>query len=498
MKQQKEQLDSEQLLNSMATKEFNDDITALLKSRTPLLFLYCNEEKRLKSYFKYLASSRGYKVFIWDCYLGLLDLSTEKKALGTTEDLKEATVVLDKIIEQAELDKETAKEMKDPDGNGSIFILLDFHRFLQDNDPLIERRIKRFSSIVSTTHIVMTGSELQLSKTIEDYVSVLDFPYPNKKEIEKCLDNLIDGIEKQGKLPNLRKDTEKNKEDIINSANGLTMTEVQTAFNKSVVTYKKFDIKTILKEKEQVIKKRGVLEFLSNDISTDNVGGLENLTNWLKLRKSVFSSDASSYGIPAPKGTLVLGPPGTGKSLCAKAAAGTFGIPLLRLDFGRLYGSLVGESERTTRDIIRLAETVAPCVLENTNIVIDNKNTTIKEAFESAENNIKNQISIFKNKLNEEEQKIIYINKENNIKIDGFKDGEIKQLNLKALIRTKKNENIIRITTKSGKFIEATKNHMIMNEKGKMIQIKDFVVGDIIITAGINSTPGENSCDNKK
>ena len=234
------------------------------------------------------------------------------------------------------------------------------------------------------------------------------------------------------------------------------------------------------------------MEFFPSDLSMADVGGLKNLTNWLKLRKCAFSDDASTYGLPAPRGCLAIGVSGGGKSLCAKAAANLFEIPLLRLDFGRLFGSLVGDSEKNSRQAIALAEAISPCVLGQTEITVNNQKDMIENIFNLAENNKNNEISVFNNENGEEVQRVVYLDRNDKNKIVGYKDEAIKDVKLKALIRTKKKEKLVKITTKSGKTIIVTKNHMLMGEENKMKETKEFKVGDRISIVDSNNIQGDN------
>jgi len=152
-------------------------------------------------------------------------------------------------------------------------------------------------------------------------------------------------------------------EQLINAASGLTLTEAQTAFSKSLVAHHDWDIATILEEKKQIISKSGMLEYFDKPISMKDVGGLKKLTGWIGERKTTFSEEAETYGLKKPRGLLTIGMPGCGKSLVCKAISSEWGMPLLRLDFGRLFGSLVGDSEKNAREAIKLAEAVAPSIL---------------------------------------------------------------------------------------------------------------------------------------
>ena len=209
--------------------------------------------------------------------------------------------------------------------------------------------------------IVMIGPHFQCTPALEKCINVIDFPYPNKDEIKIALYTMVEDVLPQH--PTMKQDTINREEEIIRSVSGLTLPEAEAAFAKSIVVNKKIDIPTLLKEKRQIIRKTGVLEFVNSDLGLDSVGGLGNLTAWLKKRRVAFDDDAHAFGVSFPKGVLLIGVPGGGKSLAAKATAQFYNMPLLRLDFGALFNSLMGESERTARHALRMAETVSPCVL---------------------------------------------------------------------------------------------------------------------------------------
>jgi ATP-dependent 26S proteasome regulatory subunit len=351
----------EEALNAMATPEFTNELIAYLKIRCPLIYITCNEEKRLLTYFKHLASARGYHVYIWDCYLGLVDLINDKKVKGISDDITDPEAALDKIIEASEGDELNEKSLGKQGVAGNIYILLDFHRYLQDALPTTERRLKRLAKIESMTSVIVTGPHFESTPAIENIFQVLDFPYPNDSEISQTLHTLCGAV--ASKLPKLNDELESREEELIKSAGGLTIIEAQNAFAKSVVIHKKFDIPTILKIKKQIIRRKGILEYYEPTVGMQDIGGLKNMVHWFERRKLAFHSDAEKYGLPFPRGVLMLGAPGTGKSLAAKAISKLYEMPLLRLDFGRLFNSLVGESERTARECIKVAESMAPAIL---------------------------------------------------------------------------------------------------------------------------------------
>lgn len=157
------------------------------------------------------------------------------------------------------------------------------------------------------------------------------------------------------------------REKLVKAALGLTQEEAEKVYRKAVVMHGRLseaEVDIILSEKKQLIRRNGILEFIEEDESIDAVGGLEELKRWLLQRSEAFTERARAYGLPAPKGLLILGVPGCGKSLIAKTTARLWGLPLLRLDMGRVYdGSMVGKSEANLRSALRTAESLAPAIL---------------------------------------------------------------------------------------------------------------------------------------
>lgn len=353
------QEDHEQILNLMATKEFNDDIAALLKIRSPIVYLICNEEQRMLSYFERFSAARGYKIYTWDCHMGLLDILTNQKSQSVSSDITDPDNVLDVIIKDAELDKQNAKNLAEKQVNGKVYLLLDFYRYIGDAET--ERRLKRISQIDSMTTIIITGPSLVTTPGLENLFSVLDFPYPNKNEIRGAIQSICKAVQKS--IPTIYDEAKKNEYEIVGSLNGLTLKEAEKAVAKSVVKHRKFNIPTILAEKKMYIRRKGILEFYEQNTHMSDVGGLKRMVRWFERRKLSMESGASDYGLPPIKGALILGIPGTGKSLIAKAVASLYNIPLLRLDFGSLFAAHVGESEEKARNALKIADALEPAIL---------------------------------------------------------------------------------------------------------------------------------------
>jgi ATP-dependent 26S proteasome regulatory subunit len=239
-----------------------------------------------------------------------------------------------------------------------VFILRDFHRFLEDVRVARKRRNLTRTLRAERKTVILLSPQYKVPTELAEEVTVLDFPLPSAEQIAKemavCLDPAHVRLDDAGK------------EALVKACQGLTMQRVRQVLAKAIAqdgVLDESDIALVLEEKKQIIRSTEVLEFYPASEHLEDIGGLDNLKQWLALRATAFSENARRYGLPNPKGVLLVGIQGTGKSLSAKAIASLWRLPLLRLDVGRLMGSLVGESEAKAREMIRLAEAMAPAVL---------------------------------------------------------------------------------------------------------------------------------------
>ncbi len=213
-------------------------------------------------------------------------------------------------------------------------------------------------SVVFISPTVILPNELQKD------VTILDFDLPTIDEIKGMLDEMIYVNEQSGRIEMDLNESEKEK--ICKAALGLTLQEAENAFARAMVEDGKLnidDIEVVLEEKCQVIKKTGILEFIKSDLKMEDVGGLENLKRWISKRNKSWLDSAQKYNLPAPKGILITGVPGCGKSLTAKAISAMWQLPLLRLDMGKIFSGVVGSSEENMRKAIKTAEAVSPSIL---------------------------------------------------------------------------------------------------------------------------------------
>ena len=184
---------------------------------------------------------------------------------------------------------------------------------------------------------------------LESLVTLVDFPLPTEPQIRATLDGMIARNTSAGALKVELGPA--GAERLAKAALGLTAFEAENAFARSMVDDGRLtddDIALVQEEKRQIVQKSGVLEVVKVNVSLDDIGGLENLKTWLRKRNGAWMDEAAAYGLPAPKGVLVTGVPGCGKSLTAKAMASAWSLPLVRLDIGRVFGGLVGASASRT------------------------------------------------------------------------------------------------------------------------------------------------------
>lgn len=329
---------------------YTDEIEILIRARYPILYIISWEEKRVENDLLRIATRTDKKIFSWTSTQGLVNLNLSKAALTINDSSKDLLSTLDMIQKASE---------------PALYILKDIHHYIKE--PLIIRKLRDLATSLRSTFktIIITSPILKIPSELEKDINVIDYKLPTINDIGLLLDRLIISIQNSKKNVEINLDND-SKEKLLQAALGLTQTEAESVFSKAIVSKKRLDIEDISiihEEKKQIIKKSGILEFYSTHENLSTVGGLFNLKNWLNKRTSAFTKKARNYGLPQPKGILLLGVSGSGKSLVAKSVASLWQLPLLRLDIGSLFSGLVGSSEENMRNTIKMAESVAPCLL---------------------------------------------------------------------------------------------------------------------------------------
>jgi SpoVK/Ycf46/Vps4 family AAA+-type ATPase len=315
-----------------------NQITNYIRAGYPGIYLVSCEETRIEAEMKSIAQSLDYHLFGWSITEGLVD-ALDGSAHGG-QDAIELMMKVDDLPEN------------------SIVLLKDFHQFLEDGNPVLVRKVKESLRAGKTKGraLLIVGCRSALPRELEREFVIVEFALPDKERLGTILDN----IAASAQLPKPENDE---REQLLDAASGLTCIEAENAFALSVVESHQLDAGIVAREKANEVKKSGLLEVCSLAASLDNIGGLECLKAWLLQRREAFGKEAVAYGLPSPKGLLIVGVPGTGKSLTAKATASVFNRPLLKLDAGRLFAGLVGQSESNLRSVISTVEAIAPCVL---------------------------------------------------------------------------------------------------------------------------------------
>jgi SpoVK/Ycf46/Vps4 family AAA+-type ATPase len=332
------------LILTTQKKELIEQIDLMLRSRYSLLYIVSVEEEPVEELLTILArySQPTRKLLIWDLARGWHD---NNSAQGSVME------ALNRIVQTSEREY-------------NIFLLKDLHFLLKNpNDPrnaAMIREIKNLARELKRTRktLILLSHTLEIPLEITEEVTVIDFPLPDLEEIKSLINQLV--------MPEQLPLIGSAKEELVKAFQGLSRSRIKRVLAKAIASKQQVnetDINTVLEEKKQAIRKTGILEFYTPAESLKNVGGLENLKEWVRMRKDAFSEQARQYGIPNPKGVLLAGIQGTGKSLSAKTIAHEWRLPLLRLDTGRLFGGIVGQSESLVRQMIKLSEAMAPCVL---------------------------------------------------------------------------------------------------------------------------------------
>ena len=320
---------------------FSDEFELLLRARYPLIYIPTREEERLEVAIAHSAKQQGNRaVYIWDFVDGYQG-NPNDAGFGRRNPLQ-ALEFVEKL----------------PATAAAVFVLRDFHRFLED--VAISRKLRNLARLLKSQpkNIVILSSQLTIPDELSEVLTVLEFPLPAAAEIRVEVERLLAATGRSLESRVL--------DELVRSCQGLSMERIRRVLARAIATHGELrpeDVELILEEKRQTIRQTQILDFYPTTANISDIGGLDNLKDWLLRRGGAFSERARQYGLPHPRGLLLVGIQGTGKSLTAKAIAHHWHLPLLRLDVGRLFAGLVGESESRTRQMIQLAEALAPCIL---------------------------------------------------------------------------------------------------------------------------------------
>ena len=322
-----------------------EEISILIQAQYPLIYLVTSEEERTERAISMIAQAKSQqrRVFVWTVTHGIVEYGQSRHI--TQHNTVSSEAALQWVIQQKE---------------AGIYIFKDLHPFI--DSPVTTRWLRdAIASFKGTQKTIILMSPVQtVPIELEKEVVVLDYPLPDLTELNQVLSHQLEQTK-------TRRTTTETREKLLKAALGLTHDEAEKVYRKAQVKAGRLteaEVDIVLSEKKQLIRRNGILEYIEEDETIDSVGGLEELKRWLKQRSNACTERAREYGLPQPKGMLILGVPGCGKSLIAKTTSRLWGLPLLRLDMGRVYdGSMVGRSEANLRNALKTAESISPAIL---------------------------------------------------------------------------------------------------------------------------------------
>jgi SpoVK/Ycf46/Vps4 family AAA+-type ATPase len=331
---------------------FQTEIEILIRARYPILYVITSEEMRVQKVLVEIAAGRQKKVFEWTYSSGIVPAGASiQSQKGRNPATKDPLAALDLVIDQIE---------------PAIFLFKDFHPFLTRSNFAVIRRLKDIALHLKNSRktIVLISPVMEIPAELDKEITVINLPQPAKEDLAALLDKAVEEL-RESQQVEIDLD-EEGRDRLLQAALGLTLGEAENVFAKIIVKNQRLSgdhVNEVFAEKQQIIRKSGLLEYYAAEEDFASVGGLSVLKDWVNKRAVAFTAEARAFGLPAPKGVLLLGVQGCGKSLCAKAVSRLWQLPLLRFDMGRMFGSLVGSSEENVRRAIAVAESIAPAVL---------------------------------------------------------------------------------------------------------------------------------------
>lgn len=334
----------------MNAREFQNEIRIHIEARYPILWLVSFEERRVERTVEDLCRSMDCKYWSWSVSRGLY--SGEKKKWENLGREKVLSTIEEKIVKN--------------ETDNNFFLLKDISGYFHSHEFL--RRFRDLPAIIDerrpvNTVCILSPTLTEIPPELEEDIVVMELSLPDYNEIEEMVSNTFGKMIPEKWYPSTRAI-------LYKSLQGLSMDNIRRVVRKAISLnngqLNENCISYIQEEKQQIIKKQKILDYYTHKETIDHIGGLDEIKKWFVEREHVFrlsKEKVDTLGLDTPRGLLLIGVPGSGKSLCCKALAGIWNLPLLRLDVGRLFGSTVGESEKNIRKCIQLAEAVSPCIL---------------------------------------------------------------------------------------------------------------------------------------
>jgi ATP-dependent 26S proteasome regulatory subunit len=334
---------------------FNKSLTDYIKARYAVLVIASFEEERVLRELQGIAQSINHELYIWNSTDGVTYANGRSASQEKTLDFTAAL----RFCENR------AKEQ----GSRNIFVFCDADSYLNSKAPAVNRRrLKDFAMNIRkkgyVSNCIIIAPTFEITTDLQKEITLVDFPLPSREEVKDIITSFLNNYKgMQGVTIDVNNEL---LEKFVDASVGLTKLEIDNSFARALVSNRRIDasdLKGILSEKKQIIRKTGILEYIDSQLNLNDVGGLQTLKNWLELRSHCFGDEALKYGVKPPKGVLLTGIPGCGKSLTAKCVSTTWNMPLLRLDMGKIFQGIVGSSESNMRLALKTAEAISPSIL---------------------------------------------------------------------------------------------------------------------------------------
>lgn len=331
----------------MTRDEFVNELEVLIRARYSIIHVNTLEEERALDFIAGISRMLNKRIVTWTCTRGLL---LDGKMMDSSLDLMEAISKAENLAEEP-----------------TLFVWIDLQEHLRQS-PIYIRRFKEFAQKIHDglpSNSIVIGPLAEIPIELQKEVAIIDMPFPDLDEIKTIIVHFAQPYKNRQDL--VIDDSEPTIDALGRAAIGLSKSEIENCLAKSLVKHKRIsalDIDFILEEKKQNIRKAGILEYVATEnMEVSEIGGLDNLKRWLEIRKAAYTPEAEKFGIGWPKGVLLVGVPGCGKSLSAKCVSASWKIPLLRLDLGKVFGMYVGSSEANIRLALSMCEAVSPSIL---------------------------------------------------------------------------------------------------------------------------------------
>lgn len=336
-------------------QSFNKSLIDYIKARYAVLVIESFEEERVLRELQCIAQSINHELYIWNSTDGVTysngSSASQEKTLDFTAALKFC--------------ENRAKEQ----GSRNIFVFCDADGYLNNKAPAVNRRrLRDFAINIRkkgyVSNCIIIAPTFEITTDLQKEITLVDFPLPSREEVKEIISSFLNDYKgMQGVTIDVNSEL---LEKFVDASIGLTKLEIDNSFARALVSNRRIDasdLKGILSEKKQIIRKTGILEYIDSQLNLNDVGGLQTLKKWLELRSHCFGDEALKFGVKPPKGVLLTGIPGCGKSLTAKCVATAWNMPLLRLDMGKIFQGIVGSSESNMRLALKTAEAISPSIL---------------------------------------------------------------------------------------------------------------------------------------